>query len=205
MQGSKTIAYLRVSTADQDLEKDKDAILRLANDKNLGRVDFVQEKVSGKISWKQRKICNIVAELAKGDSLIVSELSRLGRSMLEIMEILSVLKDKEVQVYAVKGNWSLSGSIESKIIGMVFAIAAEIERELISQRTKEALRIRKDQGIKLGRPKGTGKSKLDQFKDEIIALLENGSTKAFVAHKYSTTPANLYNWLKRNDCELMHH
>ena len=119
----------------------------------------------------------IIDELSKGDRLIVPEFSRLGRSMLEIMEMLSILKDKEVNVYAVRGNWELNGSLQSKIMAMVFSIASEIERDLISKRTKEALRARKVAGVKLGRPKGVGRSKLDAFKEEIVALLRNGSSK----------------------------
>src|SRR5208337_1935380 len=163
----RTIAYLRVSTDGQDLEKNRADILHLANDRDLGRVDFIEETVSGKVSWKERKVKPILDELQKGDNLIVAELSRLGRSMLDIMEILKIAKDKEINVFAVKGNWTLNGSIESKIVGMVFAMAAEIERDLISARTKEALRAKKALGIRLGRPKGPGKSKLDQYRPEI--------------------------------------
>ena len=82
---------------------------------------------------------------------------------------------------------------------MVFSMASEIERDLISKRTKEALQTKKASGIKLGRPKGVGKSKLDIHKIEIEALLKNGSTKAFIAKRYNTTPANLFNWLKNNE------
>jgi len=193
----RTVAYLRVSTDGQDLEKNKAEILHLANNKDLGRVEFVEEKVSGKLSWKERKIKSIVDELRKGDNLIVAELSRLGRSMLDIMEILKIARDKEVNVYAVKGNWRLNGSIASKIVGMVFAMAAEIERDLISSRTKEALRVKKALGIRLGRPKGPGKSKLDQYRLEIEALLKNGSTQAFIAKRYGVTPATLCNWISK--------
>ena len=111
----KTIAYLRVSTTEQDLEKDKAAILHLANDKELGKVYFIEEKISGTISWKKRKIASIIQELQKNDSLIVSELSRIGRSMLEIMQVLSIALEKGINVYAVKGNWQLDQSIQSKI------------------------------------------------------------------------------------------
>jgi DNA invertase Pin-like site-specific DNA recombinase len=83
-------------------------------------------------------------------------------------------------------------------MAMAFSIASEIERDLISKRTKEALRALKAQGVKLGRPKGPGKSKLDKHRDEIVALLKNGSTKAYVAKKYGTTLPNLYNWLRKN-------
>ena len=194
----KTIGYLRVSTGDQELEKNKSDILHLANRLNLGRVSFVEEIVSGKVSWKKRKIAEIIEEFTKGDTLIVSELSRLGRSMLECMEILSVAVEKGVRVYAVKGNWSLDSSIQSKIVAMAFSMASEIERDLISQRTKEALRYKREQGIKLGRPPGPGKSKLDQYRPEIEALLKNGSTQKFIAGRYNTTEANLHNWLKKN-------
>ena len=199
----QTIAYLRVSTIYQDTEKNKADILAFANDKKFGHVEFVEEHVSGKKNWKKRKIKDIIDKLGAGDRLIVPELSRLGRSMLEIMEILSVAKEKEISIFAIKGNWELNGTIQSKLIAMCFSMAAEIERDLISSRTKEALKARKAAGVQLGRPKGPGKSKLDPHTDEIIALLNNGSTKTFVAKKYGCTLPNLHNWLNKNDIELV--
>ncbi|WP_052600176.1 recombinase family protein [Aureispira sp. CCB-QB1] len=194
----KTIAYLRVSTTDQDLEKNKADILLLANKKELGQVQFVEETISGRVSWKKRKIAAIIDELEKGDNLLVSELSRIGRSMLEIMQVLNIAIEKGINVFAIKGDWKLDNSIQSKIMAMVFAMAAEIERDLISQRTKEALKAKKAMGIKLGRPKGSGKSKLDKFRPEIEALLNNGSTQKFIANRYGTTPANLSLWMKKH-------
>jgi len=193
----QTVGYLRVSTEDQDLEKNKADVLHLANDKALGQVHFVEEKASGRISWRKRKIAGVINELGQGDTIIVSELSRLGRSMLECMEILSIATDKGINVYAIKGNWQLDGTLQSKIVAMAFSMAAEIERDLISQRTKEALRAKKAQGIRLGRPPGPGKSKLDVYQPEIEALLKNGSSKRFIARRYSTSESNLYNWLKK--------
>jgi DNA invertase Pin-like site-specific DNA recombinase len=193
----KTTAYLRVSTIDQDIEKNKADILKLANSLELGHVHFAEEKVSGKISWRRRKIADILEGTQAGDNIIVSELSRLGRSMLECMEILSIAAQKGVNVYAVKGNWRLDSSIQSKIIAMAFAMASEIERDLISKRTKEALVARKASGLKLGRPRGVGKSKLDQYRPEIEALLNNGSTQTFIARRYRTTEANLHHFLKQ--------
>ncbi len=198
----KTVGYLRVSTGEQELEKNKADILRLANTYDLGKVQFVEERVSGKVSWRKRKIADELERLVAKDNLIVSELSRLGRSMLECMEILSIAVQKGINVYAVKGNWRLDGSIQSKIIAMAFSMAAEIERDLISQRTTEALRYKKSQGIKLGRPKGPGKSKLDAFRPEIESLLANGSTQKFIAGRYKTTEANLHNWLKKHGLKL---
>ncbi|MGJ0301630.1 recombinase family protein [Aliarcobacter cryaerophilus] len=195
----KTTAYLRISTVDQDIEKNKSDILKLANEKRLGYVEFIEEQISGKVSWRNRKIFVIINEAKKDDVIIVSELSRLGRSMLEIMEILSIATQKQLKIYSVKGDWHLDGSIQSKVMAMVFSMASEIERDLISSRTKEALRFKKENGIKLGRPKGPGKSKLDKFKPEIEALLSNGSTQKFIANRYNTTEANLYNWMKRHN------
>jgi DNA invertase Pin-like site-specific DNA recombinase len=193
----KTIAYLRVSTIDQDIEKNKAAILNLANHQLLGHVHFVEEKISGKVSWRKRKIAEILETSQKGDNIIVSELSRLGRSMLECMEILSIATQKGINVYAVKGDWQLTNSIQSKIVAMAFSMASEIERDLISKRTREALQVKKQNGMKLGRPKGVGKSKLDIHRVEIEALLKNGSTQKFVAKRYQTTEANLHHWLNQ--------
>src|SRR5690348_3347141 len=101
-------AYLRVSKLDRDLEKNKADILKLANEAHLGHVQFVEEKISGKISWRKRQIAAILEQAQEGDTIIVSELSRLGRSMLECMEILSLAMQK--------GNWQLNNSIQSKIV-----------------------------------------------------------------------------------------
>lgn len=197
----KTIAYLRVSTKDQDLEKNKADILNLANDKELGRVEWIEESVSGRVSWRKRQLASILNSLNDGDNIIISELSRLGRSMLECMEILSIAADKGINIYSVKGGWQLDRSIQSKIMAMAFSMAAEIERDLISQRTKEALAAKKRAGVKLGRPSGPGKSKLDSYRPEIEALLGNGSTQKFIARRYDTTEANLSRWLKKHSIQ----
>lgn len=196
-----TVAYLRVSTGAQDLEKNKADILLLANRKALGQVRFIEETVSGRVSWRRRKLATVIEALQAGDTLVVSELSRLGRSMLECMEILSIATQKGVNVHAIKGEWALDDSMQSKIVAMAFAMATEIERDLISQRTKEALRAKKAAGVRLGRPRGPGKSKLDAFRPEIEALLANGSTQKFIAQRYNTTAANLHNWMRKRGIE----
>lgn len=196
-----SVAYLRVSTGDQDLEKNKADILMLANRKELGQVRFIEETVSGRVPWRRRKLAEILEVLQAGDTLVVSELSRLGRSMLECMEILAIVMQKGVHLHAVKGEWTLDNSMQSKIVAMAFAMASEIERDLISQRTKEALRAKKAAGVKLGRPRGPGKSRLDAFRPEIEALLANGSTQKFIAQRYHTTEANLHNWMKKRGIE----
>jgi DNA invertase Pin-like site-specific DNA recombinase len=195
---AKTVSYLRVSTEDQDTEKNKADVLKFANDRDFGRVHFVEEKVSGTKSWKERKIKKIIDEFGEGDRLIVPELSRLGRSMLEIMEILALAKEKGIAIYDVKNGWELNGTIQSKVMALVFSIAAEIERDLISKRTTEGLRVARAKGKLLGRPKGPGKSKLDKHKEEIVSLIKTGSKQTYIAKKYGTSQPNLYNWLNKN-------
>ena len=196
-KGTKALAYLRVSTKEQNLEKNKAEILFLANDKNLGKVFFIAEKVSGRKNWRERWLGQIIEELEQGDTIIVNELSRIGRSMLEIMEVLQLALKKGIRIYAVKGGWQLDESLQSKIMALVFSMAAEIERDLIAQRTKEALAARKAKGLPLGRPKGPGRSKLDPFWPEIQALLAQGSSQRYIADRYKTTPSNLNRWLKQ--------
>ncbi len=199
----RIVAYLRVSTVDQDTEKNKAGVLSFANAKGfIGKVQFIEEKISGTKSWKKRKLADLVQSMQAGDVLIVPELSRLGRSLVEVLEVLNVLKDKGVAVYSVKENFRLNGDdMQSKVMRTMLGLFAEIERDLISARTREGLAAAKASGKRLGRPKGPGKSKLDRYKPEIIALLKNGSTRVFVSQRYGVTPATMTNWLKRNGLE----
>ena len=194
----KVIGYLRVSTQDQDLEKNKADILVFANERKLGNVDWVEEKISGTKDWRKRELGQVVASLGKGDWLITPEFSRLARSTLQILEILAELKKKSVHVYVIKGAQHVNNSIESKVFLTMMALFSEIERDLISARTKEGLRARKAAGVKLGRPKGPGKSKLDQYRPEIEALLKSGSPPIFIAQRYKVARRTLFNWLKKN-------
>src|SRR5712692_2534653 len=197
LQCPRTIAYLRVSTSEQDVAKNQADILMLAHRKHLGQVQFVEETVSSRVPWRRRKIAQALDTLDAGDTLVVRELSRLGRSMLECMEILAIATQKGLKLHTVKGEWQLDSSLQSKIMAMVFAMAAEIERDLISQRTTEALRVKKAAGVQLGRPRGPGKSKLDRYQPEIEGLLANGATQRFIAKRYGTSEANLCHWIKK--------
>jgi DNA invertase Pin-like site-specific DNA recombinase len=197
-KGPKTFCYLRVSTADQNVDKFKNDVLNYSNKSNLGQVKFISEKVSGTTSWHKRKVAGIMDALERGDRLIVPELSRLGRSTAEILEILKIAKDKKIEVHSLKPAFIVDDSMSGKVMATMFALMAELERDLISLRTKEALQARKAAGVKLGRPKGPGKSKLDPHRDEIVALLRNGSQKKFVAQRFKTTPTNLHLWIKKH-------
>lgn len=196
---TKTIAYLRQPSIATEIDKIKSDILFLANANNLGQVQFTEENVSGTIHWKQRELGSIINSLCVGDNLILSDFSMFGRSMLECLEIITYCLDKKINLHSVKGAWRLDNHIQSNMAGMILSIATEIERALISKRTSDALRTRKQKGLPLGRPKGTGKSKLDEYKVEIIALLNNGSSKVFIAKRYKTSVGNLYHWLEKNN------
>jgi len=195
--GGQTIGYLRVSTADQDTDKFRADVLQFANDRDFGRVEFVSERISGMKPWRERMLGKVVDGLQAGDRLVVPELSRLGRSTLEILEIIQVARERGACIYAVKGGWELADNIQSKIMVTIMAMMAEIERDLISERTKEALAARRAAGVKLGRRPGPGKSKLDGHAGEIQALLANGSTKRFIAERFGTSVQNLSHWLKQ--------
>jgi DNA invertase Pin-like site-specific DNA recombinase len=134
-----------------------------------------------------------------------NEISRLARSLLQIVEIIEYCRTNGIAVHALKGGWVLNGNqedIATKVTLFTLAMVSEIERDLISLRTAEALAARKAAGIKLGRKKGPGKSCLDPYKPEIVALLKNGSSKTFVAERYGVDPATLYNWLSKNQLDV---
>lgn len=209
---ARTWAYLRVSTDEQDVINQRAEILTLANGRGVAGVEFVEDPaVSGRVSWRDRKIAGVLEQMKAGDTLIVAELSRLGRSMYEIMEILALAVKKGVRIYAAKGGWSLDETIQSKILAMVFAMAAEIERDLNVQRTKAAMATRRAMAARgeswisktgnvvhgLGRPKGPGPSKLDKHEEAIRARLSDGVPVRRLARDYGTTPANLHRWLRK--------
>jgi len=200
----KVIGYLRVSTLDQDTEKNEADVRSYANKMDFGRVEFVSEKVSGAKSWKKRKLATVVNELNAGDILIVPELSRLGRSLIEVLEVLNVLKDKSVKVYSVKENFQLNGDdTQSKVMRTMLGLFAEIERDLIIARTKEGLQFARAKGRIGGRPKGIGKSRLDEHREEIVALIKTGSSKTYIAEKYGVNRVTLWHWLDRNGLDTL--
>lgn len=192
-----TYSYLRVSTTDQDTDKNKLEILKFANIKKLGNVEFIEEQISGKANYKNRQLGALLEKMKKEDVLIVPELSRIARSITQIFEVIEITKQKGVALYSLKENFSnKDDSITSTVATTIFALVAQIERDLISLRTKEALVAKKAMGIKLGRPKGKGKSKLDEHKEDILKLIELKVPKTIIAKQYNTTTTNLYNYLK---------
>lgn len=145
-----TIAYLRVSTGKQHLENQKEEIEKFAARKNLTVNRWVTEVVSGKKKEHDRKLGRLLKSLKKGDVLIVTELSRLSRTLLDIMSILHRCLEMNITVYSTKDGYAFDNSINSKVLAFAFALVAEIEHNLISMRTKEALAHRKSEGVRFG-------------------------------------------------------
>lgn len=193
-----THAFLRVSTLEQDTEKNKIDILQFANRMKLGQVNFTEEQRSGKINYKERKLGVLLDSMQSGDVLIVPELSRIARSITQILEVIKITKDKEIILYSLKENFcNNDNSISATVTSTIFALVAQIERELISLRTKEGLHARKVAGVKLGRPQGKGKSKLDPYKEDILKLLSLKVPKTMIARQYDCSIGNLNNFLNR--------
>jgi len=194
-------AYLRVSTDKQDLENQKLGILEYANKKGLQIDKFWEETVSTRKKLQDRDLWLLMQQLKAGDVLIVSEISRLARSLLEIMEIIKKLMEIGVEIHFVKQNFVIgekANKIQSNVLIFAFGLAAEIERELISQRTKEALAKKKAEGVKLGRKKGSKneKKKLDEYKNEIERYLRQGIPKTIIAKLLNIKTSTLYYYCK---------
>jgi len=165
--------YIRVSTDRQNVENQRFEISQFCarNSMRIGR--WIEEAVSGVKEIETRKLGFLLGTMNKGDILICSELSRLGRSLLMIMSILNQCMKAEIQVRTVKDNYRLGADISSKVLAFAFGLSAEIERNLISQRTKEALARKKSEGVVLGRPKGSGnRKKLEGRELEVMGLVD---------------------------------
>lgn len=167
--------YIRVSTDKQTTKNQKFEIKNFAKAKNILIDEWIDEKISSTKKLDDRKFGQLLRRMKKGDTLIVSELSRMGRNLMQIMKILHDCMEKDIKVFTIKENYELGNNINSKVLAFAFGLSAEIERNLISQRTKEALARKKAEGVILGRPIGSKSStlKLTGKEDEIKKLLKN--------------------------------
>ena len=187
----KTVAYLRVSTAQQDAGSQRLAILEYARRQGFRIDDFIEATASARTSAKRRRLDQLMAVLEPGDRLVVSELSRLGRSLGEVVALLDAIAKASVAFVAVKENIRFEGrqDLQTKVMTTLFALFAEVERDLISERTREGLAKARASGKKLGRPKGSlGVSRLDGREDEIRHFLNLGLTGLSTRtgqHKYT--------------------
>ena len=192
-------AYLRVSTDRQDVDNQRHGILEYANQHGLSNLQFIEDTVSGKVKWKERQIGELLLKTMQvGDALIFAEISRMARSTLQVLEILEHATTHQLQVHIAKQRMRFDDSLNSKITATVLGLAAEIEREFISMRTKEALAKRRADGKTLGRPKGKAETvRLDKHRDEINRYLKKGISKRSIAKLVDCSKSTLYNWLER--------
>jgi DNA invertase Pin-like site-specific DNA recombinase len=190
------LAYIRVSTSSQDTDGQRLEILEYARRNGLHIDDYIEIEASSRLTQRERRIEELLARLHQGDTLIVSELSRLGRSTVEVIEIANGLVARKIGLVAIKQGLKVPAGgkldISSKVMVSIFSLLAELERDLISERTKQALAAKKAGGAHLGKPTGTIQaSKLDEKQDTIKELLKHKVSNAAIARVVGTSRSNL--------------
>ncbi|MGL5715892.1 MAG: recombinase family protein [Paraclostridium sp.] len=190
--------YLRVSTEQQDLETCRNEIIQKCI--SLGfdsrNIIWIEETISGSVSFNKKKLGEFFQKMFKGDILITSELSRIGRKILDVMKFVSDCVDKGIKVYFCKTDFKIDGSIESSMMVFSYSLSAQIERELISSRTKNALQHKKEMGVILGRPKN--KSILDKFRSEIQQKYQMGVSQKQMCIDYKCDKMTMSKFIKNN-------
>ena len=198
-----TYRYIRVSSDKQTVENQRFEIKNFCKRQNMKVDGWIEETISGTKSYNKRQLGRLLKKVEKGDLIICSELSRLGRSLFMIMDILNICMNKECQVWTIKDNYRLGDDISSKVLAFAFGLSAEIERNLISQRTKEALARKKAEGVVLGRPKGSKtspeKHKLYFKRQLIVSLLNEGVSKRQIAIIVKVDRGTLNRYINAND------
>ena len=194
-----TVAYLRVSTRSQDLANQKLAILEFSQKRRFTVDEFIEARISSRKSPLERHIDEMLGRLQMGDRLLVSELSRLGRSLGQVIRIVEELVKRKIRFTAIKESIHFEGKqdLQTKVMIALFGLFAEVERDLISERTKEGLAAARAKGRLLGRPKGAlGKSKLDGKEEKIRVLLGKKVSKASIAKILDVSRSALYHFIE---------
>lgn len=193
-------AYVRVSTDKQTTENQRFEITNFARKRSLQISKWVEETISSRKDLQERTFGILLNSLQANDTLIVSEISRMGRNLLQIMSILNLCMERHVKVFAIKEGYELGDNINSKVLAFAFGLSAEIERNLISQRIKEALARKKAQGIKLGRPLGSKKKKpiLLIHNKFIGQKIKAGAKQVEIARELNVHRHTVKKWIKDN-------
>lgn len=188
-------AYLRVSTDAQDAANQKRGVSEYCAARQWP-VAYVEDTASGKKPWREREVGRLLDRMQRGDVLVVAEISRLGRSTLQVLELMAYAGERGLSIHVVKGSMVLDGSAQSKMFATMHALFAEIERDFIVARTREALQRRKAEGLPMGRPTGPGKKlMLDSRAAEIDRLMDVKVPKRVIARAVGCSPQTLHNWL----------
>lgn len=195
--------YIRVSTDRQTVENQRFEINQFCERQEIVVNKWIEETISGSKAIEDRRLGKLLKKMKKGDILICSELSRLGRNLLMIMGILNECMNRDIHVWTIKDNYRLGSDINSKVLAFAFGLSAEIERNLISQRTKEALARKRAEGVILGRPKGS-KSKVKKLTGkelEIKALLDKNVSKSAIARILGVHRITVTNFIKESSLQ----
>jgi DNA invertase Pin-like site-specific DNA recombinase len=195
-----TYGYIRVSTDRQTVDNQRFEIERFCVKNDVKVEQWIEETISGTKLPEKRLLGSLLAGVKKDDLIICSELSRLGRSLFMIMSILNHLMNTGVRVWTIKDNYRLGDNIQSKVLAFAFALSAEIERDLVSQRTKEALARKRSEGVVLGRPLGKkpSKVKLTGHEKDIQALLDKQTSKSAIGRILGVDRMTVYSFLKNH-------
>ena len=191
--------YIRVSSDKQTVENQRFEINNFCERERIKIDGWIEETISGTKSYDKRQLGKLLRRVQKDDLIICAELSRLGRNLFMIMEILNICMTKECKVWTIKDNYRLGDDIQSKVLAFAFGLSAEIERNLISQRTKEALARKKAEGGLLGRKKGSRnkKNKLTGKEEKIALWISKGVSKAEIARRCKVNTCTIFRYLKR--------
>lgn len=199
--------YIRVSTDNQTVENQRYEIRKFAQKQDIEIDSWIEETISGTKNYDKRALGKLLKEVGEGDLIICAELSRLGRNLFMIMEILNICMIKGCKVWTIKDNYRLGEDIQSKVLAFAFGLSAEIERNLISQRTREALARKKAEGVVLGRPKGRKANhlKLSGRERLIRDLLKQGTSKSEIARILKVNRMTVASFIKLHhlsECEI---
>ena len=199
-----TYGYIRVSSDKQTVENQRYEISRFAESNGITIDGWIEETISGSKNYDKRKLGELLDRVKEGDLIICAELSRLGRTLFMIMEILNICMSKNCRVLTIKDNYRLGDDIQSKVLAFAFGLSAEIERNLISQRTREALARKRAEGVVLGRPVGSksAKVKLSGKEDFIRELLLHGVPKTQIAKMLKVDRMTVDAFIKRESIEI---
>ena len=190
--------YIRVSSDKQTVENQRFEIDNFVSRNNIQIDGWIEETISGTKNYDKRELGKLLRKIEKDDLIICAELSRLGRNLFMIMEILNLCMSKECKVWTIKDNYRLGEDIQSKVLAFAFGLSAEIERNLISQRTKEALARKRAEGVVLGRPKGSksSKVKLSGQENVIRVLLEQKVSKCEIGRIFRVNRMTVNTFIK---------
>lgn len=195
-----TYGYLRVSTDKQTTDNQKFEIKNFAKKKGLKITKWIDEVISSRKGLNERAFGDLLSKLKQGDTIIVTEISRMGRNLLQIMSILNLCMERQVKVFAIKEGYELGDNINSKVLAFAFGLSAEIERTLISQRIREALARKKSEGIKLGRPKGSRKKNpiLLKHHEFILKRVQSGAKQIEIARELNVHRHTIKGWIVKH-------